>query len=132
MGVVEYKTQDGKTQTLVKYLAGTAGETVTMWKGDIFVNHKRYVGKPNNRRLMPICLEGEEVTIPEGYVFVAGTHEDSLDSRYKEFGFVKVSDIKGKAMPLGERIGRPFNVQNYKEPSIDAEIWRDAFANGRN
>ena len=114
--VVEYKTQDGKTQTLVKYLAGTAGETVTMWNGDIFVNHKRYIGKPNNRRLMPICFEGEEVTIPEGYVFVAGTHEDSLDSRYKEFGFVKVSDIKGKAMPLGEKIEQLSNYQNCNEP----------------
>lgn len=93
--VVEYKTQDGKTQTLVKYLVGTAGDPVTMWKGDIFVNYKRYVGKPNNRRLTAICHEGAEVKIPEGYVFVAGTHEDSLDSRYKEFGFVKVSDIQG-------------------------------------
>ena len=114
--VVEYKTQDGKTQTLVKYLAGTAGETVTMWNGDIFVNHKRYIGKPNNRRLMPICLEGEEVKIPEGYVFVAGTHEDSLDSRYKELGFIKLRDIKGKAIPFGKNIEQVSNYQNCNEP----------------
>ncbi|HDR9174378.1 S26 family signal peptidase [Burkholderia vietnamiensis] len=36
-------------------------------------------------------------TVPTGYVFVRGTHPDSLDSRYIDGGLVKLSDIQGVA-----------------------------------
>lgn len=35
--------------------------------------------------------------VPPGYVFVRGTHPDSLDSRYTDGGLVKFSDIQGVA-----------------------------------
>ena len=38
--------------------------------------------------------------IPEGMVFVAGTHSDSFDSRYKEFGFVPLETVRGQVWPL--------------------------------
>lgn len=33
--------------------------------------------------------------IPEGHYFMAGSHKDSFDSRYKSIGYVKDSDIIG-------------------------------------
>lgn len=43
-------------------------------------------------------------TIPEGYVYVLGDNPDhSLDSRYEEFGLVKISDIWGKPILQREK-----------------------------
>ena len=40
--------------------------------------------------------------VPEGYVYVLGDNpDDSYDSRYEEFGLVKVSEIWGK--PLSQK-----------------------------
>ncbi len=36
--------------------------------------------------------------IPEGYVFVAGDHPKSFDSRYDEFGLVNIENIRGRAI----------------------------------
>ena len=36
-----------------------------------------------------------EYTVPEGHYFMAGSHKDSFDSRYKSIGYVKDSDIIG-------------------------------------
>lgn len=36
--------------------------------------------------------------IPEGYVFVAGDHPKSFDSRYSEFGLVNIENIRGRAI----------------------------------
>lgn len=44
--------------------------------------------------LMPLSL----AVIPEGYVFVAGDHPKSFDSRYEEFGLVPIEKIKGRAV----------------------------------
>lgn len=42
----------------------------------------------------------QDQIIPEGYVFVAGDHLRSFDSRYQEFGFVSQNNIIGRAIPL--------------------------------
>ena len=47
-------------------------------------------GKP----LTPISA----TSVPEGYVFVAGDHPNSFDSRYEEFGLVPIEKIWGKAV----------------------------------
>ena len=39
-------------------------------------------------------LEGKD----EGYVFVAGDHPKSFDSRYDEFGLVNIENIQGRAI----------------------------------
>ena len=39
-------------------------------------------------------------TIPEGYVYVCGSHPDSFDSRYAEFGLIRVENIREKLWPL--------------------------------
>ena len=47
-------------------------------------------GKP----LTPISA----TSISEGYVFVAGDHPNSFDSRYEEFGLVPIEKVWGKAI----------------------------------
>lgn len=41
--------------------------------------------------------------IPVGFIFVAGEHSHSFDSRYKEFGLVPVGQIKGRCFGIGKR-----------------------------
>lgn len=38
------------------------------------------------------------ILIPQGYVFVAGDHSRSFDSRYEEFGLVPMENIKGRVI----------------------------------
>jgi type IV secretory pathway protease TraF len=56
-------------------------------------------------RILPLIektMEGHPLTpiahdvVPEGYLFVAGDHPRSIDSRYEEFGLVPVGKIWGK------------------------------------
>ena len=80
--------------TFVKYLVGMEGDLVKRIENRIYVNSKLVgLAKPQ-RNLTPM----DDIVIPKGRVFVAGTHADSLDSRYKEFGFIKESALRGKAV----------------------------------
>jgi conjugal transfer pilin signal peptidase TrbI len=78
----------------VKYIRGVAGDKVTNINGEIYVDHQKIGEVDKKSNLTPI---GSGI-IPEGCVFVAGTHPNSFDSRYKEFGLVQVSNIRGKAI----------------------------------
>ncbi len=80
----------------VKYLEGIAGDEVENRSGDIYINGK-FVGRcSKSSNLSPI----ESTKIPDGYVFVAGSHEKSFDSRYVEFGLIKTSDLRGRVWPI--------------------------------
>lgn len=84
----------------VKLVVGVAGDLVEHRDGHVFVGG-RDIGPlqamtKTGRPLAP----GAVGTIPEGFVFVAGTHERSYDSRYKEIGLVPLSAIVGRADPL--------------------------------
>jgi conjugal transfer pilin signal peptidase TrbI len=80
--------------TVVKYLVGVEGDVIRNI-GDVIFVGSYIVGEAKKvNYLTPI--KGQ--VIPAGYVFVAGTHEDSFDSRYKEFGLIKRSELRGKAI----------------------------------
>ena len=87
-----------KGRTFVKYLVGVAGDEIRYVDDDGSFGKTIYVGDmkigevKKAKHLTPISAR----KIPEGYVFVAGTHPDSLDSRYEEFGLIPVQDIQGK------------------------------------
>jgi conjugal transfer pilin signal peptidase TrbI len=98
----------------IKYLVGTAGDEIKYSVGNARIGKVVYVGYTRVGWAKASVASVESVSpgetyhfspipegkIPEGYVFVAGTHEDSLDSRYKEFGLIPVSAIRGKAFGL--------------------------------
>lgn len=80
--------------TFVKYIAGIEGDNVSRKGNKIFINDKLVGEAKNEEGLHPI----DSTVIPKGYVFVRGEHENSLDSRYREFGLVREDCLKGKAI----------------------------------
>ena len=88
-----------KGHKFIKYIIGTEGDTVINLADAIYVGGFR-VGKAERTSRLTPC---NDCKIPNGYVFVAGRHPQSLDSRYKEFGFVKISDLEGKVLGLVKR-----------------------------
>jgi signal peptidase I len=82
--------------TLFKYIAAAEGDDVASVKGDIYINNQYVCHAERTETLTPV----RSFFVPSGYVFVLGTREDSLDSRYEEFGLVRLSDIRGKAIGL--------------------------------
>lgn len=85
-----------KGRTFVKYFVGTARDEIQYVGKVVYVGGMR-VGEVKKTELLTPIPEGK---IPEGCVFVAGTHEDSFDSRYKEFGLIPVSEIRGRCFGL--------------------------------
>lgn len=86
-------------QRLVKYIVGEEGDKIINLADAIYVDGFRIGKAVRTNKLTPI----EDCEIPRGYVFVSGRHPASLDSRYKEFGFVKISDLEGKVFGLVKR-----------------------------
>lgn len=86
-----------RDRPFVKRVAGVAGDRVENRSGRIFISGE-FVGeaKPEARDGRPlVAIEG--IVIPEGYVFMLGTHRDSYDSRYAEIGLIPVERIVGRA-----------------------------------
>jgi conjugal transfer pilin signal peptidase TrbI len=79
-----------------KYLAATEGDRVSNVRDDIFINGEFVCHADRREGLTP----ADDFTVPAGYVFVLGSHEESFDSRYREFGLVKLSELKGRALGL--------------------------------
>ena len=68
--------------------------------GEIFVAG-HYVGRAKSHSRDGRPLEAIETqTIPDGFVFMMGTHVDSYDSRYAEIGLIPVERIIGRAYPV--------------------------------
>jgi hypothetical protein len=86
--------RDGKT--MVKYLVGLRGSTIKNLKDVIYVE-ACVVGQAKRTKSLTPVSSG---FVPDGYAFVAGTHECSFDSRYEEFGFVDIKNVRGKAMGI--------------------------------
>ncbi len=81
-----------KDRRFIKYILGKAGDRISNIQGTIYIGSNK-VGKVRNvNNLTPI----NEGIIPDGYMFVAGTHPDSFDSRYKEFGLIRKANLEGK------------------------------------
>ena len=94
----------GEKKQLAKRVLGLPGDLIERAGEGL-----RFI--PRNLNLSPINLpflketsKGESLTplspkiIPEGYAFVAGDHPKSFDSRYEEFGLVKIENIEGRAL----------------------------------
>ena len=84
----------------IKKIVGRPGDEIIVRDRDVWVSGRKVgTAKPLTRKGQPLTVVTPGV-IPEGYVFVAGTHKDSFDSRYAEFGFIQIADIKGYAKVL--------------------------------
>ena len=86
--------------TLIKRVAGVAGDHVTVKNRFVFINDKPVaLAKPASRTgdpLQPIT----SVVIPEGFFFALGEHPDSFDSRYARPGLIPSNTVRGRAYRL--------------------------------
>lgn len=91
--------KDGEPFKAVKRVACVEGDTLQVKKKEYFCNGE------NLGRAKDFTLKGKRLDhfhfsgrVPEGTLFVTGSHIDSFDSRY--FGFVKIKDVEAIAYPL--------------------------------
>ncbi len=96
-------TFEGKSQKsvdLIKTIKAVAGDRLEVLNNKIFINNIE-VGHYNLEKQNLYNLQQiENQIIPEGYYFVLGKDEDSFDSRYKEFGLVRETNIRGKVVGI--------------------------------
>lgn len=84
----------GVTEDYIKRVIATAGETVGIKNGNVYVNGKE-IPQPYIEYWDPTSFHTE--TVPRGDVFVLGDNRpDSYDSRY--FGMVPVHSIAGQVV----------------------------------
>lgn len=94
--VVKRYTQD----PLIKRVIGVAGDTIridekkgVVYRNDVELKEPYILDTTTPKELT------EEVTVPEGYIFVMGDNRGvSKDSRSVEIGMVDVNDIVGQAI----------------------------------
>ncbi len=91
-------------QLLAKHILGLSGDRIQREGNFLKIIPQGEVFPPSPLPLLSMTSKGEPLTplsmtmIPEGYVFVAGDHPKSFDSRYEEFGLVNIENIKGRAV----------------------------------
>lgn len=99
--VVVFKAPNEPDKDFVKRIIGTAGDTVEIREGLVYLNgelldESAYL-KPEVKTYGGSFLrEGEEVTVPEGYFFVLGDNR-SYSSDSREWGFVPKKNIIGSS-----------------------------------
>jgi conjugal transfer pilin signal peptidase TrbI len=86
--------------TFVKLVKGVPGDVVSEIDGMYYVNNAE-IGKAKEKSTKGVPLaKGPTGIIPADRYFVAGTHKDSLDSRYQGVGWVKEDRLIGRAYVL--------------------------------
>ncbi len=81
----------------LKRLIGLPGSTVTASERELFVDGASVGRAKEKARTGETLAIGPLGTIPSGYYYVAGSHPDSLDSRYQITGWIAQDRIIGKA-----------------------------------
>lgn len=97
--VIVFKSPDNDEVDFIKRVIGLPGDTVKILDGYVYVNDKKltenYIQHPTNPLEGGFLLEGEEVIVPEGHLFVMGDNRPrSSDSR--AFGPIPTQSIIGR------------------------------------
>lgn len=96
--ITEHTTALYKGRNFAKRVVGLPGDRIEL-AGD-----QLYVAGQANLKVHEKSLSGKDLhptnaqEIPAGYIFVAGDHDRSFDSRYQEFGLVPLDKVWGKAV----------------------------------
>ncbi len=85
---------------LAKKIIGIPGDTICVQNQHIYVNDQDYglvlERSKSGMVLTPISVK----EVPEGHIFAYAPHAESFDSRYQEFGLVKIEQIKEQLCPI--------------------------------
>lgn len=96
--IKEHTTSLSKGRNFAKRVVGLPGDRIEIEGDQLHVaghaNLKVHVKSLSGKDLHPTKAH----EIPEGYIFVAGDHDRSFDSRYQEFGLVPLAEVWGKAV----------------------------------
>lgn len=79
-----------------KRVIGFPGDPIVREQDTLKINSRTLVFVEKTYEGLPLTPTTFTV-VPEGYLFVAGDHPRSIDSRYEEFGLVREENIWGKA-----------------------------------
>ena len=94
--IVFDSVEKGDDQTLIKRVAGVAGDEVRVQGGTLFVNGETQREPYLNRALPDVTPDYGPKTDPKGHVFVHGDNRgNSGDSRF--FGFLPLENVRGEA-----------------------------------
>lgn len=84
-------------QPYAKRVIGFAGDLITKEQNAIKIGSRTLPLIEKTKEGYSLTPTREAI-VPEGYLFVAGDHPRSIDSRYEEFGLVPVEKVWGKAV----------------------------------
>ena len=100
--VVVFKAPTDHEKDFIKRVMGLPGDSVSLKEGFVYVNGKKvdehvYLGSDVRTYGGAFLQEDTPVTVPQGNILVMGDNRPfSSDSR--EWGFLKINDIIGKAI----------------------------------
>lgn len=88
-------------KTIIKRVIGLPGDTIEYKSQQLYINGlvlKDLYAKGNTTDFSLKSIYGFD-KVPNDTIFVLGDNrEESLDSRFKEIGFISLNDIKGKVI----------------------------------
>lgn len=93
-------THPQSDKLLAKQIVGLPGDQIDVSCQLILINGKVYGYIREKTRCGQALTPIQVGVIPEGYVFVHATHPYSFDSRYAEFGLVKIADLQERLWPI--------------------------------
>ena len=83
----------------IKRVIGLPGETVEIWKGEVYIDGQRLPGDDSYGKIEDPGLAAEPFLLGEDEYFVLGDNRnDSIDSREPEVRAVRREDILGRAV----------------------------------
>lgn len=120
--LITFQHEEGKA-LWVKRVIGLPGDEISDSNGDVLVNGKRAAavdfskvcGSPPLGADQRTPVHFQAVKVPENSLFVVGDNSgNSFDSRFEEFGFVKISQVRGRPLfiywsPYPRRVGCPIH-----------------------
>lgn len=95
-GMYVYFSHPRFSGMLTKKVLGVPGDKIVVSQDVVSVGGQSLELVNSEKNLSPI----KDPFIPEGFVFVAGTHPESCDSRYQEFGLIPISSIEEEVCPI--------------------------------
>lgn len=106
--IVTFEDPEGSGTILIKRVIAVAGQTVTIEKGNIYVDGVKLAEQyTDGKETYALDAHGSNLdanieypyTVPEGYIWVMGDNRtNSLDSRY--FGAIPISSVTSRALVI--------------------------------
>ncbi|MFS8159152.1 MAG: signal peptidase I [Candidatus Roizmanbacteria bacterium] len=99
--IIVFKSPQNPDIDFIKRVIGLPGDKIRIQEGKVYDNNlslnEFYINPESDTSGGAFLAEGQEVTVPEGHLFVMGDNRShSSDSR--EFGFIPQQDIIGQVV----------------------------------